>query len=64
MTTQIVDLILAVGFPAFTFIAMLKLYNDTRKENREDRTQMTKALNENTNVISELKIIIQERLKK
>ena len=61
------QLVGTLAFPIAITVYLLVERNNIRKENREDKINTTKmftdAFNENTRILAELKILIQERLK-
>ena len=60
----IVDLIANVGFPIVAFLLMYKLVTNHLEKICETLDKLEKVINDNSKVISELKLIIQERLRR
>lgn len=56
MITQLVG---ALGFPIAACIALFWYLNKERESHHEEMQNMTQALNQNTNVLTELKTFLQ-----
>ena len=56
---NITQAIASVGFPIVACAVMFRYLEKEREDHKEEIASMTKALNENTNVIKELKNIIE-----
>ena len=64
---QLVTLVGTLGFPIVITAYLLKERTDIRNQTREDKKEselgFTKALQENTAVLQELKTVIRERVR-
>lgn len=61
--TQIITLIANIGFPAVFCIILFKTQNDEREAHREEISQLRTSYEANTQILTELKTLINERLK-
>ena len=63
-TGWIISLISNVGFPIVAFLLMYKLVTNHLEKMCEAIDKLEKVINDNSKVISELKLIIEERLRR
>ncbi len=61
---SLVDQIGILGFPIAVSVYLLYERTQNDKANREDRSAATIALNKNTEILSGLKTLIEERIEK
>jgi len=63
-TGWIISLISNVGFPIVAFLLMYKLVTNHLEKMCEAIDKLEKVINDNSKIISELKLLIEERLRR
>lgn len=60
---MVVQALSTFGFPIVVCGVLFWVLINSQKTHKEETDAFTKSLNENTKVLNELKVVIQERLK-